>query len=163
MFKARWHFWWTEAVVGQHVEPCIIYCVPYIGSILCALYWKNIMSKNKMILAACGAACGAPCWKQLCPKTKWSYRQKLAEGSVRLLGGKPGDRSLGLPGNLVGYMPQSTRLVMLKCKMDCNHTSLNACSLFMEFTISETFSYFGRLLHMTRDQVSIKLSRCKAQ
>ena len=23
----------------------------------------------------------------------------------------------------------------------------------MEFTISETFSYFGRLLHMTRDQV----------
>ena len=28
-----------------------------------------------------------------------------------------------------------------------------ACSLFMEFTISETFSYFGRLLHMTRDQV----------
>ena len=26
-------------------------------------------------------------------------------------------------------------------------------SLFMEFTISETFSYFGRLLHMSRDQV----------
>ena len=26
-------------------------------------------------------------------------------------------------------------------------------SLFMEFTITETFSYFGRLLHMTRDQV----------
>ena len=33
----------------------------------------------------------------------------------------------------------------------------NACSLFMEFTISETFSYFGRLLHMTRDQVDISL------
>jgi len=61
-------------------------------------------------------------------------RQKLAEGRVRLLGGKPGDRSLGLPGNLVGFMPQST-------------------SLFMEFTISETFSYFGRLLHMTKDQI----------
>merc|ERR1712012_11128 len=61
-------------------------------------------------------------------------RQKLAEGRVRLLGGKPGDRSLGLPGNLVGFMPQST-------------------SLFMEFTISETFSYFGGLLHMTRDQI----------
>ena len=30
-----------------------------------------------------------------------------------------------------------------------------ACSLFMEFTISETFSYFGRLLHMTRDQVAV--------
>ena len=27
----------------------------------------------------------------------------------------------------------------------------------MEFTISETFSYFGRLLHMTRDQVDISL------
>ena len=26
-------------------------------------------------------------------------------------------------------------------------------SLFMEFTISETFSYFGRLLHMTNAQV----------
>ena len=32
---------------------------------------------------------------------------------MRLLGGKPGDRSLGLPGNLVGYMPQSTRLVIM--------------------------------------------------
>ena len=40
---------------------------------------------------------------------KTHCRQKLAEGRVRLLGGKPGDRSLGLPGNLVGFMPQSTR------------------------------------------------------
>ena len=36
---------------------------------------------------------------------------------MRLLGGKPGDRSLGLPGNLVGYMPQSTRLDMMIIKM----------------------------------------------
>ena len=74
---------------------------------------------------------------------------------MRLLGGKPGDRSLGLPGNLVGYMPQSTRLVIIK--MVNMILTLIACSLFMEFTISETFSYFGRLLHMTRDQVVITL------
>ena len=28
----------------------------------------------------------------------------------------------------------------------------------MEFTISETFSYFGRLLHMSREQVVLKLT-----
>ena len=31
-----------------------------------------------------------------------------------------------------------------------------ACSLFMEFTINETFSYFGRLLHMPVEQVSTR-------
>ena len=58
---------------------------------------------------------------------KLSYRQKLAEGSVRLLGGKPGDRSLGLPGNLVGYMPQSTRL-MIDIKMRLTIELVPACS-----------------------------------
>jgi len=64
-------------------------------------------------------------------------RKSLDGGSVRVLGGRPGDRSLGLPGTLVGYMPQST-------------------SLFMEFTINETFSYFGRLLHMPAEQISTR-------
>ena len=28
---------------------------------------------------------------------------------IRVLGGEPGDRALGLPGALVGFMPQTTR------------------------------------------------------
>ena len=36
-------------------------------------------------------------------------RKKLTTGTVRVLGGRPGDRGLGLPGSLVGYMPQTTR------------------------------------------------------
>ena len=43
-----------------------------------------------------------------------------------MFGGCPGDRSLGLPGGLVGFMPQ------------------DIC-LYSEFTIRETFEYFGRL------------------
>ena len=29
-----------------------------------------------------------------------------------MMGGEPGDRQLGLPGPLVGFMPQSIRLVL---------------------------------------------------
>ena len=36
-------------------------------------------------------------------------RKKLDSGSIKVLGGQPGDRALGLPGALVGFMPQTTR------------------------------------------------------
>ena len=47
-------------------------------------------------------------------------RKSLQSGDIRVWDGVPGDRSIGLPGCLVGYMPQ------------------DIC-LYMEFTIQETF------------------------
>ena len=37
----------------------------------------------------------------------------MDKGSIKVLGGEPGDRALGLPGALVGFMPQTTRLKMI--------------------------------------------------
>ena len=59
-------------------------------------------------------------------------RKSLQSGDIRVWGGVPGDRSIGLPGCLVGYMPQ------------------DIC-LYMEFTIQETFQYFGRLQRLSTD------------
>ena len=59
-------------------------------------------------------------------------RKSLEEGQISVFGGVPGDRSIGLPGSLVGYMPQ------------------DIC-LYREFTIQETFQYFGRLQRMSVD------------
>jgi len=62
-------------------------------------------------------------------------RKELSGGKICVMGGEPGDRQLGLPGPLVGFMPQSI-------------------SLAMEFTIKETFAYFGRLLKLKSDLVA---------
>ena len=61
-------------------------------------------------------------------------RKSLQSGDIRVWDGVPGDRSIGLPGCLVGYMPQ------------------DIC-LYMEFTIQETFQYFGRLQRLTSDSL----------
>ena len=61
-------------------------------------------------------------------------RKSLQSGDIRVAGGVPGDRSIGLPGCLVGYMPQ------------------DIC-LYMEFTIQETFQYFGRLQRLSADDL----------
>ena len=53
-------------------------------------------------------------------------RKHLKSGEISVFNGCPGDRSIGLPGGLVGYMPQ------------------DIC-LYHEFTIRETFQYFARL------------------
>ena len=39
------------------------------------------------------------------------FRKELSGGKICVMGGEPGDRQLGLPGPLVGFMPQSIRLV----------------------------------------------------
>ena len=39
-------------------------------------------------------------------------RKQLSGGKICVMGGEPGDRQLGLPGPLVGFMPQSIRLVL---------------------------------------------------
>ena len=61
-------------------------------------------------------------------------RKSLDAGEIAVFGGVPGDRSIGLPGSLVGYMPQ------------------DIC-LYMEFTIQETFQYFGRLQKLSSDSL----------
>merc|ERR1711970_1627539 len=61
-------------------------------------------------------------------------RKKVSHGSILVNNRPPGDRSNGLPGSLVGYMPQDI-------------------SLYMEFTIAETFNFFGRLHKMSSKMV----------
>ena len=61
-------------------------------------------------------------------------RKSLKSGHIAVFGGCPGDRSLGLPGGLVGFMPQ------------------DIC-LYSEFTIRETFEYFGRLQKLGSDTI----------
>ena len=56
-------------------------------------------------------------------------RKGMDSGTILVNGKPPGDRSNGLPGQLVGYMPQDI-------------------SLYQEFTIGETFQFFGRLQKM---------------
>ena len=64
-------------------------------------------------------------------------RKSLQSGSITVFGGRPGDRALGLPGPLVGFMPQ------------------DIC-LYQEFTIRETFQYFGRLQKMGAEPIEKK-------
>jgi ABC-type multidrug transport system ATPase subunit len=64
-------------------------------------------------------------------------RKSLDSGMISVFGGFPGDRSIGLPGPLVGFMPQ------------------DIC-LLMEFTVKETFQYFGRLQKMNMETLEKK-------
>eukprot|EP00092_Neocalanus_flemingeri_P036672 GFUD01039927.1.p1 GENE.GFUD01039927.1~~GFUD01039927.1.p1 ORF type:complete len:741 (+),score=162.42 GFUD01039927.1:103-2325(+) len=64
-------------------------------------------------------------------------RKSLESGDISVFGGTPGDRSIGLPGPLVGFMPQ------------------DIC-LYQEFTIKETFQYFGRLQKMKMESLEKK-------
>lgn len=56
-------------------------------------------------------------------------------GMVSVFGGIPGDRSIGIPGKRIGYMPQEL-------------------ALYGEFTIMESLQYFGRIYGM--DKASVK-------
>ena len=61
--------------------------------------------------------------------------RKVMDSGVIFVNSKlPGDRRNGLPGPLVGYMPQDI-------------------SLYQEFTVRETFQFFGKLHKMTPDLV----------
>ena len=64
-------------------------------------------------------------------------RKSIKSGEISVFNGTPGDRSIGLPGGLVGFMPQ------------------DIC-LYLEFTIQETFQYFGRLQRLTKDSLEKK-------
>ncbi|XP_014480825.1 PREDICTED: ABC transporter G family member 23 [Dinoponera quadriceps] len=65
-------------------------------------------------------------------------RRRLNSGEIWVLGGRPGSKGSGVPGPRVGYMPQEI-------------------ALYGEFSIRETFIYFGWCAGMTTDQVDRKL------
>lgn len=65
-------------------------------------------------------------------------RRRLNSGEIWVLGGRPGSKGSGVPGPRVGYMPQEI-------------------ALYGEFSIRETFIYFGWCAGMTTDQVDEKL------
>lgn len=65
-------------------------------------------------------------------------RRRLNSGEIWVLGGRPGSKGSGVPGPRVGYMPQEI-------------------ALYGEFSIRETFIYFGWCAGMTTDQVEDKL------
>ncbi|XP_050483054.1 ABC transporter G family member 23 [Bombus huntii] len=65
-------------------------------------------------------------------------RKRLNSGEIWVLGGRPGSKGSGVPGPRVGYMPQEI-------------------ALYGEFSIKETFIYFGWCAGMTTEQVQQKL------
>lgn len=65
-------------------------------------------------------------------------RKRLNSGEIWVLGGRPGSKGSGVPGPRVGYMPQEI-------------------ALYGEFSIRETFIYFGWCAGMSTKQVNEKL------
>ncbi|KAK2575825.1 hypothetical protein KPH14_007203 [Odynerus spinipes] len=65
-------------------------------------------------------------------------RRRLNSGEIWVLGGRPGSKGSGVPGPRVGYMPQEI-------------------ALYNEFSIRETFIYFGWIAGMSTEQVDEKL------
>ncbi|KAG5319387.1 ABCGK protein, partial [Pseudoatta argentina] len=65
-------------------------------------------------------------------------RRRLNSGEIWVLGGRPGSKGSGVPGPQVGYMPQEI-------------------ALYGEFSIRETFIYFGWCAGMTTEEVDEKL------
>ena len=61
-------------------------------------------------------------------------RRRLTGGSVAVLGATPGQAGSAVPGRKVGYMPQEL-------------------ALYTEFTILETFQYFGRINKLSSAEI----------
>lgn len=65
-------------------------------------------------------------------------RRRLNSGEIWVLGGTPGSKGSGVPGPRVGYMPQEI-------------------ALYGEFSIRETFIFFGWVAGMSTSQVEDKI------
>ena len=61
-------------------------------------------------------------------------RRSLDNGEISAFSGEPGNKESGIPGPLVGYMPQEL-------------------ALYGEFTIKETLEYFGRIYKLSNAYV----------
>ena len=59
---------------------------------------------------------------------------RAEKGRILVFDKQPGDRSSGIPGPRLGFMPQDS-------------------GLHKEFTVQETFYYFGRLYGMSRESI----------
>lgn len=66
-------------------------------------------------------------------------RRRLNSGDIWVLGGRPGSKGSGVPGPRIGYMPQDI-------------------SLYVEFTIRETFLYFGWVNGMKTDEIDDRMN-----
>ncbi|XP_035721767.1 ABC transporter G family member 20-like isoform X1 [Vespa mandarinia] len=65
-------------------------------------------------------------------------RRRLNSGEIWVLGGRPGSKESGVPGPRLGYMPQEI-------------------ALYNEFSIKETFLYFGWIAGISTEQIDEKL------
>ncbi|XP_069695762.1 ABC transporter G family member 23-like isoform X2 [Periplaneta americana] len=65
-------------------------------------------------------------------------RRRLNSGDIWVLGGRPGSKGSGVPGPRIGYMPQDI-------------------SLYVEFSIRETFFYFGWINGMKTEEIDEKV------
>ncbi|KAJ9584688.1 hypothetical protein L9F63_020970 [Diploptera punctata] len=66
-------------------------------------------------------------------------RRNLDSGDIFVLGGRPGRKGSGVPGPKVGYMPQEI-------------------ALYVDFSIKETFYYFGWINGMTTSAIKEKMN-----
>ena len=65
-------------------------------------------------------------------------RRGPTAGTVSVLGSRPGDTASGVPGRRVGFMPQEL-------------------ALYLQFTILETFFYFGRINKMRSGEIKTRV------
>lgn len=83
--------------------------------------------------------------------------RRLSKGKIYVCGKKPGEKGSGLPGRLVGYMPQvwmaaNTNYFRICFKFFKQEVALNG-----EFTIREVCHYFGRIFGMEKDSIDNRI------
>ena len=119
---------------------------------------SKIIIKKKLLRHRYGLLGPSGCGKTTILRAICS-RIKMEDGEVRCLGHSPGSYDSGIPGKIIGYMPQ----VLVYFKIINNFLFfltllfLQEIALYNEFTIDETLTYFGYLHNMH----SVHLARRK--
>lgn len=89
----------------------------------------------------------------------------MNSGEIWVLGGKPGSKGSGVPGPRIGYMPQVRDKTYFRWRLrgEAQHLPKTFFKLFQEialygeFTIMETFIYFGWISGMSTEEVKEKM------